>query len=133
MAIVTTKQHVNTYKLAKSLLWRYILHSIRNKKKNKANVRDADSPIAISLGGFRRFVWEASRGDPMLGLYVVRMSSKSREADLVGGKRLTPTAHAWVNYARYYLERLRRRGLIEDYWKTGRKYFIKLAKTKAAR
>ena len=132
MAIATTKQRVNTYKLAKSLLWKYILRSIRSKR-NKANVRDADSPIAISLGGFRKFVWEVSRGDPTLKLYVVRMSSRSREADLVGGKRLTPTAHAWVNYARYYLERLRRRGLIEDYWKTGRKYFIKLAKTKAAR
>ena len=123
MALATTKQRVNTYELAKTLLWEYILHSIHDGR-NKVNVRDANSPIAISISGFRRFVWEASRGNPRLKPYVVRMSSKSREADLVGGRRLTPTAHAWVNYVKYYLEKLRRKGLIEDYWKIGRKYFV---------
>lgn len=127
MALATTKQRMNTYELAKSLLWEYILHSIHDGR-NKVNVRDANSPIAISISGFRRFVWEVSRGDSTLKPYVVRLSSKSREADLVGGKRLTPTAHAWVNYAKRYLEKLRRRGLIEDYWKTGRKYFIRPTK-----
>ena len=117
----------DAYEYARALLRQFVLHALRSSRY-RANVRRSDSPVVLSLGMFRQFVWEAAMHDARLRPHTVTLNSRrcGKRADLIGGRKLlSPTAIAWAINIKSILEELRLRGLIEDYWRVGRNYFVK--------
>ena len=120
---VVQKPAINTRALARRLLREYIRQSIR--QGFRANVMNHKSPVVISLGLFKQFIWEKSKGDPRLAALVVKTYMNGRQAEVIGrAGRQSVVTYVWVNYVRKYLAKLKEEGKISSYWRRGRKYYI---------
>ena len=112
------KPAINTRALARRLLREYIRQSI--EQEFRANVMNNKSPVVISLGLFKQFIWEKTKGDPRLAALVVKTYMNGRQAEVIGrAGRQAVVTYVWVEYGRENLSEPQGGGKIRSLWGGG--------------
>ena len=121
-------RRVNLYNVAKGLLRDYIIHELSDGRF-KANIKDNNSPVMLTLTQFRAFVWRRAKTEDSLKMYVKKVSRKSTTTVMEDRpRRRDLLAYAWQMYTVKYLDELKVMGIVREWWRKkttiGYKYYV---------
>ena len=113
---------------AARLLMDYIIYSLINGRF-KANIKNGDSPVMLTLTQFRSFVWRRANTEDLLKMYVKKVSRKSTTTVMEDRpRRRDLLAEAWQRYTVKYLDELKAMGIVKEWWRKkttiGYKYYV---------